>query len=341
MDSLFNSKISSDGPGAGILIRYDGQEIISKGYGLRDLETGEKIGPETNFRLGSVSKQFTALAALSLVEEGKLRLEDTVGNILQVPALSQISVAQLIHHTSGLAHYEEYFFHEWDTTKIVENKHILDWYKNEPEPEFAPGEKWEYCNGGYNLLATVVEKVSGQGFAEYARKNIFEKLGMEHTTYFNLAEPTKIEERAFCYEKSEGKWKKVDGSYLNGCLGEGAVYTSLNDFSRYAEALRNKEIFSEEVQALIFSVSPVEVPFEKEHSYSFNSGKSLGYAKGWFIDKDVAHHTGTWFGQRSMVVRGLEQPFMLALFMNLGDSDLRKELIDNTYKLFMEYLDNR
>ena len=338
VDSLFNAHIQRDGPGAGLLISYKDQKLVSKGYGLRNLESGEPITPSTNFRMGSVSKQFTALAVLSLIEEGKISLQDTVGNILPAKVLSDVTVEQFIYHTSGIAHYEEHFFTEWDTTQIVENNDILTWYQGNPDAESRPGEKWSYSNGGYNLLATLVEKVSGQGFADYAKENVFERLGMENSQYFNLADPVQISERAFCYDLINGEWEKVDGHYLNGCLGEGAVYTSLNEYYKYDQALRNESAFSTEIHELIFTPAAIDVFLEKDYRFAFNRRNTVKYAKGWYIDQDIAYHTGSWYGQRAIVLRGLEEPFTIALFLNIGDSALRKELIEKTYYLVKKQL---
>lgn len=103
IDSLYQSKIEADGPGAALLISYGERRLISKGFGLRDLESKEPITSHTNLRLGSVSKQFTDLAILNLIEDGLLSLKDTVGRILPVKIFSEITIEQLMHHTSGLA----------------------------------------------------------------------------------------------------------------------------------------------------------------------------------------------------------------------------------------------
>lgn len=340
IDSIFNSKIEENGPGAAILVAYDNEKLISKGYGLRDLDKGQPITPSTNLRIGSVSKQFTVLTVLSLVDEGAVSLKDTVSKYLPSKTFSNITIEQLSHHTSGVADYEQHFEKIWDTTKIVTNQDVLNWYYTNPQPLFAPGTKWEYSNGGYNLLASLVEKVSGQKFAEYARENVFEKAGMVNTNFFNLADPIEIPERAYCYNKNENReWEKVDGHFLNGCLGEGAVYSSLNDFFEYDKALRKGNFLSAEAHDLVFETASIKIPVEEKYKYSFHQEPFDQYAKGWFVNGDIAYHSGSWIGQRSMVVRGLEEPFTIALFMNIGDGDLRKELIDETYLIVRKFLD--
>lgn len=144
IDSLFNSEIGENEPGAAILVSYDGEMIIGKGYGMRDLEGKEPITKSTNMRMGSVSKQFTALTVLSLVDNGKLSLSDSVNSIFPSKTFKDVTIEQLINHTSGLSDAEEAFFTEWDSTKIAENKDVLDWYLIENRTITTPGEKYQY-----------------------------------------------------------------------------------------------------------------------------------------------------------------------------------------------------
>ena len=230
IDSLFHANIGENEPGAAVLVAYKGEMLIGKGYGLRDLENKEPITTSTNFRMASISKQFTALCVLSLIDKGLLSLDDPIDKFWPYPVFKNITVEHLLNHTSGLGDYEEVFLNEWDRSIIVENKHILDWLSTNPKPLFEPGKGWEYCNTAYLVLALLVEEVSGEEFSLYAKKNVFEKAGMKNTNFYNLAKPIDIKERASCYEKdSLGNWKKVDGIFFNGILGDGAVYTQVHN----------------------------------------------------------------------------------------------------------------
>jgi CubicO group peptidase (beta-lactamase class C family) len=174
IDSLFNSNIGENEPGAAILVSYDGQMIIGKGYGLRNLETKEAITKSTNLRMGSVSKQFAALTVLKLVDEGKISLSDSVYSIFPFDTFRDgTTIEQLINHTSGKSDAEEAFFTEWDSTKIAENKDILEWYSKKNRTITKPGEKYQYNNGIYEFIPCIVEKVSGQEFTEFAKENVF------------------------------------------------------------------------------------------------------------------------------------------------------------------------
>ncbi len=342
LDSLFNSKIGINGPGAAVLVSYDQKMIIGKGYGLRDLETKTPITINTNMRMGSVSKQFTALSVLSLVDEGLLSLSDSITKFWDYPVFENITVQHLINHTSGIADYYENFDENWDKNRIVENKDILEWLATNPKPLFESGEGWEYSNTAYIVLALLVEKISGEEFSKYAKKNIFNKAGMKQTNYYSLANPTEINERAFCYEKdSLNNWEKVDGNYMNGMMGDGAVYTSINDFIAYDNSLLNNNMISKNIGALIFKPSstlpkkwPESNPFEERLPFLGNS--ELNYAMGWFTNKDFAFHTGSWIGARTVVVRELDKPLTIAIFLNSESSFI--ELINETYSLVNEYI---
>ncbi|MCF1423078.1 serine hydrolase domain-containing protein [Mangrovimonas futianensis] len=342
LDSLFNSKIGINEPGAALLISYNQEMIIGKGYGLRDLETKKPITINTNMRMASVSKQFTALCVLSLVDKGLLSLNDSINKFWDYPVFADITIEQLMNHTSGIADYEAYFDNNWDRSKIVENKDVLEWLATNPKPLFQSGKNWEYSNTAYLVLALLVEKVSGEEFSNYAKKNIFDKAGMKETNYYNLANPIEIKERAFCYEKdSLDNWKKVDGWYMNGIMGDGAVYTSANDFLAYDNSLRNNNILSKKAHDLIFKPSsilkkkwPSSNPFEE--SYPFLANSELKYAMGWFTNEDLAMHTGGWYGTRTVVLREFDRPLTIAIFLNSNSSF--NELINETYSLVSDYI---
>lgn len=332
IDSLFNAHIGENEPGAAILVSYDGQMIIGKGFGLRDLESKQPITASTNMRMGSVSKQFTALTILKLVDENKISLNDSVYKFFPFETFKDgTTIEQLLNHTSGKADAEEAFFREWDSSKIAENKDVLNWYSSKNRTAIKPGEKYQYNNGIYEFIPSIVEKISGEDFAEFAKENVFIKAGMEKTNFFNLAKPIDIEERAFCYERdSLNNWIKVDGHFLNGLLGAGGVYTSVNDYFKYDLALRSSSIFSQKTHEIIF------YPSSKTNT-ALSDGEY--YAMGWGVTDRTASHGGSWFGTNTWTKRYLDKPLTIAIFMNrntLFDSGL----IEKTDSLVVDYINN-
>lgn len=339
LDSLFSAYITPDDPGAALMVAYDGEMLIGKGYGVRDLQSKAPITRGTNMRMASVSKQFTDLSLLTLMDHGLLSLNDTVYKFWPFEVFKNITVTQLINHTSGLADYEEAFMKDWDRTKVVENKDILRWLSTNPPPRFNPGEKWEYSNTAYIVLALLTEKLSGREFAAYAKEAVFEKAGMINTNYYSLAHPIDIKERSFCYEKdSLGGWKKVDGFFMNGVLGDGAVYTSIIDFFAYDQALRDRTILSDSLHQKLFEPSSMPLPENAKYTFSFLKGAEEKYGMGWFITDNFVLHTGSWNGTRTIVVRNRNKPLTIAIFMNSGEGETRSKLIEGTYKLVTDYL---
>jgi CubicO group peptidase (beta-lactamase class C family) len=340
IDSLFDSRIKENEPGAALLISYDSEKLIGKGYGLRDTENKLPISPSTNMRMASVSKQFTALCILSLVDQGLLSLDDYIDKFWPYPVFKNITVEHLLNHTSGLADYEiPYFLTEWDKSNIVENKDILEWLSTNPKPSFAVGTNWEYSNTAYLVLALLVEKVSGEEFSNFAKNNVFATAGMKQTNYYNLAKPIEINDRAFCYEKdSLEMWKKVDGYFMNGILGDGAVYTSINDYFEYDQALRNKSILSADIHDNVMFKQSSTVPASNRFidRFPFLNKGIVSYSMGWFFTDDITMHTGGWYGTRTVVVRERNRPLTITIFMN-SDSSF-DELIIETYDLVTEYL---
>ncbi|MDC6350485.1 serine hydrolase [Zeaxanthinibacter sp. PT1] len=340
LDSIFAQVVQPGEPGAALMVAYDGEILVGKGYGLRDLERKEPINMNTNMRMGSVSKQFTALAVLALVDQGKLSLSDTVYSIYPFEIFKNVTIEQLVHHTSGLADAEDAFFSEWDSTKIAENKDVVAYYEKNPPSPLTPGTEWQYNNGTYELLAAIVEKVSGQDFAAFAEEHIFKKAGMNRTHFFNLARPIEIKKRAFCYEKdSLGQWQKVDGHFLYGLLGAGGMYTSISDYFAYTQALRNRKIFSPETHDLIFQADNIPIP-GSETDIKFFAGTTAHYAKGWEVAGDLALHGGRAFGANTFVIHHRERSLDIAIFMN-NDRLFGSSLIEDTYRVVMEYLEEK
>ncbi len=328
IDSLYHAKIPSDGPGAAVLVSYQGNMLIGKGFGLRNIETNEPITPSTNFRIASVSKQFTALCILKLIDEGKLSLQDSVQKFLPYTIFENMTIEQLINHTSGLPSFDDYFLNHWDRNQIVENKNVLNWLLTNPKLDFKPGEGWEYSNTAYLMLALIVEKASGMEFSDYAKKYVFQPLGMDSTNYYSLANPIYIPERAFCYEQDRtGKYEKMDDFFMNGILGDGAVYTSINDYYHYDLSLRKKKFLSETTQELLY----------KPSSTQKKNGRVSYYAMGWRVTDTTAYHTGGWLGANAFVVRYFNKPLTIGVFMNTNTL-FTSGLVDETLKLTQAYL---
>ncbi len=211
-----------------------------------------KLTKTTNFRLASVTKQFTAMCVMMLVHDGKLRYDDHLTDVFpDFPAYGKsISIRNLLNHTSGLLDYEDLLEKRYSNTppeKIpqIKDAEILALMKQQTITKFPPGTEWEYSNTGFALLAMVVEKKSGEPFGQFLRERIFAPLKMDNTIAFENGK-NEVRNRAFGHTRSEGKWKEKDQSPTSAVLGDGGIYSSLNDLAKWDDALEHHTLLSEE-----------------------------------------------------------------------------------------------
>ena len=184
VDSLLSSVYKSGEPGAALLIMKDGQVLVRKAYGMADLELGIPLEPDMVFRIGSMTKQFTAVAALMLIEQGKLALADPITKFLpDYPIQGKtITIEHLLTHTSGIQSYTDMDSWRPLLRKDMNLTELIGVFKDQPM-QFAPGERWRYNNSGYVLLGAVIEKVAGMSYESFLQKNIFDPLGLKNTFY--------------------------------------------------------------------------------------------------------------------------------------------------------------
>jgi len=263
-------------PGAAIIVRKDGKTIFRKGYGMADMELGVPVEPDMVFRLGSITKQFTAVSILILAEQGKLSLRDEITKVLpDFPTQGRtITIEHLLTHTSGLKSYTN--LSEWLPLwrKDMTVREIIDLTKDKPM-EFAPGERWNYNNTGYVLLGAVIEKVSGLTHEDYVNKNIFGPLGMKHSYYGNTERI--IPRRIPGYQM--GKDGFVNAPYLSMTqpYAAGSLLSSVDDLAIWNDAVFSGKLLKKEWLDKAFTPYPLK------------NGGSTGYGYGWFIANYQGH----------------------------------------------------
>ena len=345
IDSLFTQAIGRDDPGAAVLVAGDGILIHAAGYGLADASRGVPITPTTNIRVASVSKQFTAMAVLTLIDQGLLSLGDSIRTFFGAPVFEGITIEHLLTHTSGLPDNEAVFMEEWDRAGFAENKDVLAWYVTAAPPlEFTPGASWDYSNSGYNLLAMIVEAVSGQAFSEYVREKVFEPAGITSAVFATPSQPVPIPERAWAYGIDEaGAFRREDDHFLDGLVGADGLYISVLDYYRWDQALRNASIVSTELHAQSLEPrTPISPRYNEMFEQAFDrvplAPSEYGY--GWFIAEEggrrLAWHQGGWYGTQAMVIRNLEPPLTVAVFGN--NDELSLGLVEVLFELAIEHL---
>ena len=307
----FISDMKSEGFTTGNILVYENGEIVFQSSdGLRSIDPIDSLTLNSQFRLASVSKQFTGVAIMKLKQAGNLDYDQKVNTILTDFPHDNITIKHLLHHTSGLADYIEIIkenFVSQNSTKryILGNNEILDiFYDTNPKLNFQPGEEFEYSNTGYLVLASIVEKISKQHFRDFLKENIFEPLGMSRTTLYNYQEGNdpNMPNRVFGYRKTESEkgYELNDYHVVNDVRGDGGIYSTLNDLYKWNMALVN------------YKVLPKEYLDEAWSWGTLNNGEKIIYGFGWFRfleDKTkpkTVFHSGGWVGFSTYLFNEIE-----------------------------------
>ncbi|MDR3447247.1 MULTISPECIES: serine hydrolase domain-containing protein [unclassified Dyella] len=309
VDALM-ARYQGDAPGASLLVIKDGKPLVKHGYGQANLETHEAATPATNYRLASVSKQFTAAAILLLAERGKLSLDDHVRHWLpELPAAHEpITIRQLLSHGGGLIDYEDLM--PADQTAQIHDDDVLRMLAAEPRSYFAPGTSYRYSNGGYVLLGLIVERASGQSLQDFLAKNIFQPLGMTHTLLYVHGGP-EVAHRAYGYSEDGAHWVQTDQSPTSATRGDGGIYSSINDLAKWDAALYDHRLLSDASRQLAFSAQNKVSGETDVDSYGF----------GWRIHGDVLWHSGESMGFRNVIIRWPKQHLTVILLSNRNDPE--------------------
>ena len=312
IDSLFAAFDTAGMPGAAVVVIRDGQVIAQKTYGLADVDSGTAITAETNFRLASLSKAFTAAAVLLLVGDGKLALEDPASRVLaELPAYARnVTVRHLLTHTSGLWDYED-FVPDTQTRQVKDIDALNLVVARAESLYFAPGTEWRYSNTGYALLALIVERVEGQRYARVLRQRIFEPLGMRGTVAFEDG-VSSVSHRAYGHRvRGDSVWR-TDQSNTSAVLGDGGVYSSIHDLILWDAAL------------LAGTLIPAPLWREATTPFRLGDGRATEYGYGWFIDRFEGHvrhrHHGETRGFTHSIYRFPGERLTTIVLTNRSDS---------------------
>src|SRR6267143_1308255 len=315
IDAVFSAVTSPDAPGLAVLVRKNGRPVFERGYGVRDLRSKARIDPHSNFRLASFTKQFTAMAIMLLVHDGKLRYDERLTEIFpDFPAYGKsITIRNLLNHTSGLPDYEDLMEAvekvngpTWTPEKQIQDAEVLELLKKEKNGKFAPGTSWSYSNSGYVVLGLIVAKVSGNTYGEFLQTRIWAPLKMNHTIAFQKGKNEAVN-RAFGHSKEGDAFKETDQSATSATLGDGGIYSNLEDLTKWDYALGNHTLLSEkEFQP---ALAPVKLNDRSEPHWpkepsddNLHPGKPVSYGFVWFRDpyqgRQRMWHTGSTMGFR-------------------------------------------
>ncbi|HEX9974553.1 MAG TPA: serine hydrolase domain-containing protein [bacterium] len=325
INKLFEIYSGKNVPGAALMIIKDGTPILTKTYGMAAVEKKIPVQTHTNFRLASFTKQFTAMCIMMLEEQQKLSYDLTLNEIFpDFPGYGKlITIRHLLHHTSGLIDYESLIP---DTATIqVLDRDVLQMMMQQDSTYFQAGAEYRYSNSGYAVLAVIVEKISGQPFAQFLKENIFDPLEMTNTVAYEKG-ISEVMNRAFGYANEDGKLVFKDQSLTSAVLGDGGIYSSIEDLFKWDQALYSDKLVSLETL---------------EHAFTpgiLNDGKKLDYGFGWRVDEyhgfKRVHHTGQTCGFTTVIQRYPEQRFSIIILTNRNEPMLM-ELADQLADLFL------
>lgn len=302
-----------------VLVAKDGKPVLSKGYGMANFEWNEPVTPDTKFRLGSITKQFTAMAVLLLSDQGKLKVDDAVCKFVDpCPGTwKPITLHHLLTHTSGIPNFTAFKSYVKTMSQPSPPAETLKRFLNEPL-DFAPGSKFSYSNSGYVLLGYIIEKVTGCSYADFVGKNIFNPLGMHDTGYDDTV--TVLPRRAAGYERVGGQLRNA--AYLDMSIphAAGSLYSTTLDLMKWDEALTAHKLLSPE-------------SYKRYFTPALNN-----YAYGWTVKTEDGveqiNHSGGINGFSTRIVRIPSQHLLVVTLNNVQPGQPEK-LAQDLVKLML------
>jgi CubicO group peptidase (beta-lactamase class C family) len=332
IDAIFAPLANAKTPGAAVLVRQNGHTIFQRGYGIRDLRTLSRIDAQTDFRLASFTKQFSAMAIMLLVHDGRLRFDQRLTDIFpDFPAYGQaITVRHLLTHTSGLPDYEDLMQPgPWTAAHQIQDDEVLGLLKRQTAGKFAPGANWAYSNSGYVVLGLIVAKVSGQPFGRFLADRIFRSLHMTHTLVYVNGTNT-VPNRAYGHTKEGDHFIETDQSSTSATLGDGGIYSNLEDLAQWDRALESHALLSD--AEMRPALSPVTLNNGSQPRWpmtpdddNLHPGQPVAYGFGWFLDpfdsRPRMWHTGTTMGFRTAIERFTAEKLTIVILCNRTNLD--------------------
>lgn len=314
-------------PGAAIAIIQNGEIVYHQSFGMAELETKRPVQSNTNFRLASVTKQFTATAILLLEERGLIDLDWTLDKVFEdFPEYGQnIQVHHLLNHTSGLWDYED-FVPDSALNNQVMDQGVLTIIRGIDKTYFPAGGQFRYSNTAYALLALMVEKYSGQDFPDFLEENIFRPLGMD-ATVAHIKNQNSVTERAYGYSKENGQWIRKDQSSTSAVLGDGGIYSNVLDLFKWDQALNNGTILPK---------STIEKAFTRG---KLHDGSLIDYGLAWHIKdyqgEKVVYHTGSSTSFRNIFYRIPNRNLSIIILTNRNKPE-EESMVDIAERVMLE-----
>ena len=323
IDSLFQ-KYSNGFPGLSYSVIKNGKTTENRNFGIANLKNKQKAKNNTNYRLASVTKQFTALAILMLIDKDKLSFSTVLTEVFEdFPEYGKkITIQQLLTHTSGLLDYENLM--KDDRTDPILDDEVLQLMKEQDSTKFMPGSKYDYSNSAYAVLAQIIEKRSGKTYKRFIETEIFKPLKMKNSVIY--IKDSRIKHRAFGYTIKNDSIIFSDQSMTSSVQGDGGIYTSIKDYLKWDQALENNELISSELKNKAYNIQSINPQSEWDYGY------------GWRIKFDrhtkIVSHSGHTSGFTNYIIKIPSQKLTVILFTNRNNDDSVIEIGDLLLKKY-------
>ncbi len=313
------NKYNDKNPGISYAIFKNGKILEKNNLGFANIKKGIKAKNNTNYRLASVTKQFTAVAILMLIEKNELSFNTTLTNIFDdFPDYGKmITIQQLLTHTSGLLDYEN-LMEDYRTIPILDHE-VLQLMKQQTTTKFTPGSQYNYSNSAYAVLSQIIEKKSGKTFKKFIETEIFKPLKMKKSVVYT--KHSNIKHRAYGYTIINNFIQFSDQSMTSSVQGDGGIYTSINDYIKWDQALENNKLISSELKEKAYTIQSINPESEWDYGY------------GWRIKFDgeskIVSHSGHTSGFTNYVIKMPEEKLTIVILTNRYGDDTAIEIGDS------------
>jgi CubicO group peptidase (beta-lactamase class C family) len=315
IEGLYGRLNEKPSPGVSVLVGQNGKIIYERGFGLADVENKVKVTPETKFRIGSITKQFTASAILKLQEQGKISVNDKLSKFFpDFPRANEVSVHQLLTHTSGIHSYTDKPEFMDKVTKPISSDELVRFFKDDPY-DFNPGEQWRYNNSAYFLLGMIIEKVSGKTYEQFLKETFFTPLQMNNTGIHTAT--AKLSNEAKGYQKSDEKYTATINWDMSWAGGAGAMYSTVEDLFKWNEAMFDGKVLNEASMKAAFTpvlLSNGQLPQGVKYGYGWGLGEYRGL--------DQIQHSGGLHGFISQLLRVPKENLTVVLLTNISPPEV-------------------
>jgi CubicO group peptidase (beta-lactamase class C family) len=292
LNDLLDTWNVKNGPGMAAMLIRNGRIEYQKTFGFADLEARKPIRPDTQFLLASLTKQFTAMAILMLVERQKLRLEDSLAALCPEfpPYARTITIRNLLNHTAGLTQYQELLIGKVPENYFRSSKsppapheftaaEALQVLSRQGKLRFSPGQRFEYSDSAYVVLAQIIERITGERYAEFLKKMLFNPLAMKDTMVVDERKQ-RVPRLALAYVKGDDGWKDITYSPENSIYGEDGIYSTIEDLYKWDQALYTERLVTRATLEMAFTPGLAK---DGQEARTDMLARPSSYGFGWFI----------------------------------------------------------